>query len=759
MIKLALIFTCIFSLAITSFAKTGDTTHVPVVDKHLWNVGQPSQIDNWVIFPAAGKHYSKVLLRYKLTCPSPSCGQWDYTTKVILNHHTGVIDSVLKDAPSFTVGTSAVDSFAFRHDTTRTYSYNSSKKTTDSSANGVTKIYFYKNPVQPFQATDSVLVWQAGYWNYRYDNTGKKIDSFYVKPDSILHVTTVKAQYHFEVIVPYEIARYITPYGQGFAPNWYFTWTMDVTDYAFLLHDSCEFISTYDGWSQGSLYSLSFDMVEGTPGRETYRVDVLHDGYFPWGNTSDPISNYVKPKNIWVDPNADLITFRTFTTGHGNVGPQAAAEFTDETHSIWVNGVKKYDQHLWRDDCGRNPAYPQTGTYTLSRAGWCPGDKVDPWDFDLTGMGKAGDSINIDYRFADDPGNAGGGYAVHTQAIYSKGPQFDDDAELLSIEAPTNEPTYRRTNPICSQMTPIIKIRNNGKKDLTALTILYHIDDSTAHTYSWTGLLKFYQVAEIALPGIDLGTGTHTFYVALQEPNTGYDLTPNDDSGSVTYTMPKIYSNKIFLSLLTDFLDGPPNGISYDVVDVNDNILYSQSNLSDKTTIRDTFKLATGCYRFRIYDSSDYHQGLYPWLAYQGIPDHNITFGSYTLKDDKKATIWNANTANGLAGFSPIEIVPFMVQAPAAVHSNGNSTIVLNNFSLYPNPAHGKISLDLSNISEYSGELRVSVFSLLGKEIITRTIFSGEAHLDLDMHYYPAGTYIIRLQYGNVKVSKQCVME
>src|SRR5579872_2052992 len=126
--KLALFFALLSSaFTAASFAKTGDTTHVPVVDKHLWNVGSPSQIDNWALFPASGKHYSKVLLRYKLTCPSPSCGQWDYTTKVILRHHTGVIDSVLKDAPNFTVGTSTVDSFAFRRDTTRTYSYNTTK--------------------------------------------------------------------------------------------------------------------------------------------------------------------------------------------------------------------------------------------------------------------------------------------------------------------------------------------------------------------------------------------------------------------------------------------------------------------------------------------------------------------------------------------------------------------------------------------------------------------------------------------------------
>jgi hypothetical protein len=262
-------------------AQTGDTIHIPVVDKYLWAVGQPSSIDNWAKFPAGS--YEKILLRYKLTCPNPSCGQWDYTTKVILRHHTGRIDSVLKDAPNFTVGGNTVDSFAFRHDTTRTYSYNKTKKTTDSAANGTTKIYYYRNPTKPFLATDSILVWQANYWNYIYDNTGKVKDSLYVKADSVFHLTKVKAYFLFEVIVPYEIGRLITPYGQGFPKDWNYTWTMDVTDYAYLLQDSCEFLSTYDGWSQGSLYSFSFDLIIGSPARNTYRIDIINDGYFQTG--------------------------------------------------------------------------------------------------------------------------------------------------------------------------------------------------------------------------------------------------------------------------------------------------------------------------------------------------------------------------------------------------------------------------------------------------------------------------------------------
>ncbi|HYM20426.1 MAG TPA: peptide-N-glycosidase F-related protein [Candidatus Kapabacteria bacterium] len=755
---IVVLWLALFSLAVSDslYAKVGDTTHVTVVDKHLWN-NFPGTVDSWAVFPSSGKQYEKILLRYRLTCPSPSCGQWDYTTKVILQKHTGITDSTLKDAPNFTANGNTVDSFAFRHDTTRSYSYNSTKKRTDSTANAPTKIYFYKNSAAPFKVTDSIFAWQADYWNYIYDNTGKKIDSLYVKADSVFHVTKIKAYFKYERILPYEIGRLITPYGQGFPTNWTFVWTMDVTDYAFLLHDSVELVSTYDGYTQGSLYTLSFDMIEGSPARNTYAANIIYDGYYPYGNTSDPISNYVKPTHIWLDTAADIVTFRTFTTGHGGAGPDVACEFLDHTDTIVVGNAVRYEQHLWRTDCGMNAAYPQTGTWTLSRAGWCPGDKVDPWDFDLTTTGKKGDSVLLSYNFPDYT-HGGGGYAIHSQVLYSKAPQFNTDVALISIEAPTNDGPYRRINPICSQMSPIITVRNNGKNDLTSLTIHYWIDTlKTVAVFQWKGTLKYYETATISLPGIDLDTGSHKFSVSLDNPNgLESDDYPNNNTGYSNYTMPKLYSNNVYLTLKTDDLSaaGLANGIRYEVRDATDNILFSQDNLPDGTIIRDTFKLATGCYRFIIYDESQIPQGLYPWFI------NGAKFGYYNLKDDKKATIWNATTSNDLASFGNREIVPFMVQAPATVSDQNSVLSAPLDFSIYPNPAHELLTIDLSSLGNFSGQMQVSVISMLGKELVTRTIRAEDLpHVQFDLSHYPVGNYFIRVQYGNIKVTKRFILE
>lgn len=749
---LCVLFVALCFLSTAADAKTGDTTHVVVMDKYLWTYNGSQT--RWSKFPDATKSYEKILLRYNLTCPTGGCGEWDYTTGIILRHHTGKIDSTLQDAPNFTVDGNTVDSIRVAKDTTKSYSYNTKTKKTDSTANGPNKIYFYKDPNHPFRATDSIYVWRAQYWNYIFDNTGKTIDSLYVKGDTTYHVTKKKAYYVFEVVVPYEITRYITPYGKGFAKDWTRTWTMDVTDFEYLLHDSIELVTYYDGYSQGSLYTLSFDFIEGTPSRKTYKVEQLYTGYLYYGNANDPINNHLPLKTIFHEQTADLLTLRLIVSGHGS-DPNGACEFIDKTHSIWVNGASRYDQHLWREDCGFNPTYPQTGTFTLSRAGWCPGDLVYPWDYDLTTFSKKGDSVTVQYKMEDYTSTSpSGGYNVNGILFYSTGPSFNIDAAIDDIKQPTADYRFARINPSCSGAPSTVVIKNNGKTRLTDATIKYGIDGDRSHSFHWKGSLNFLEKADVVLPAIDLGTGTHTFSAQIQTPNELIDEYSQNDIAVTTYSTPKIYSNNIYLTLKTDKLGFEQNMIHYELLDVNDNVLYSKSDMPDVTVIRDTFQLASGCYRFVIYDDGSYPIGLNPWFINGGVA------GYFTLKDDKKATIWSATSSNYLAGFGRREIVPFTVAGPASVIDNFRN-ISLSDIAIFPNPAHEKLSIDLSKIdAAVAGEMRVTIFSLLGKEIITHTVRSSDfPRYELDVSRYSVGTYIVRIQCGDQKISKRIVIE
>ncbi len=732
-------------------AKTGDTTHVVVMDKYLWT-GNGYQ-DRRTQFPDSTKSYEKILLRYTLTCPTGGCGEWDYTTGIVLRKHTGRFDSTLQDAPSFTVDGGAPDSIRISHQATVMFSYNSTKKKTDTTVNAPYKIYFYRDPNHAFRPTDSLFAWRASYWNYIYNSTGKKTDSVFVTGDSTLYLTKTKAYYVFEVIIPYEITRYITPYGQGFPKDWTRTWTMDVTDFAFLfhdsvIHDSLELRSYYDGWTPGSLYTLSFDFIEGTPARKTYRADLIYNGYFTYGNPDNPINNHLPATNIFFDPKADLITLRLVVSGHGS-DQNGACEFIDRTHSILVNGAERYQQHLWREDCSSNYTFPQTGTYWLSRAGWCPGDLVFPWDYDLGSFSKKGDSLSVQYAMEDyESPNPGGGYNVHGIVFYSTGPSFNSDAAIEDVIQPNDDPRFNRINPVCPKYPPIITIRNNGKLPLTSLVIHYGVDGHEDHTYQWTGNLKFLEKAEVTLPSMLLDVGTHTFSASCVGGLTG-DEYSNNDRATCTYTMASGYSGKIAIAVKTDkFPDvlGISNNIRYELKNGNGDVIFEKKELDDATQYRDTLNLANGCYSFTIYDDGE-HVGLYPW-AYQVKDNPAPIYGSYSLRDDKNKSIVTRGAGSTGSNFGAFETTTFFVGTPSEVSENADPTSM--SLDVFPNPASQRLQLTITSVP--SVQAVVNIYSMLGQEMLTTSL--SQATVDLDISKLSPGTYILRVQQGDIVRSK-----
>src|SRR5690242_8840863 len=119
-ITYTLLFLSFFSSL--SLAATGDTIRVPVMDKYLWTWNGFQ--DRRVLCPDSTKTFEKILLKYTLTCPSGGCGEWDYTTGIVLRKYTGIIDSTLRDAANFTINGAIQDSVTLSEDTTFTTSFN-----------------------------------------------------------------------------------------------------------------------------------------------------------------------------------------------------------------------------------------------------------------------------------------------------------------------------------------------------------------------------------------------------------------------------------------------------------------------------------------------------------------------------------------------------------------------------------------------------------------------------------------------------------
>jgi len=197
-----------------------------------------------------------------------------------------------------------------------------------------------------------------------------------------------------------ELDRFITPYRVGF------DWESDLTHARPLLTGSVTlrvFIDTWvtEGHSQGDgwLFSADFDFVGGPPPQPEAVAIIPVWGHLSWnaGLEDNPVEAQVQPQTITV-PEATRYTLRSFITGHGWDNTQNCAEFCAQDHYYSVAG-EEFGREVWREDCSDTVTDgTQQGTWQYSRAGWCPGAQVLPWDTNVTDFVNGSTEIDIGYR-------------------------------------------------------------------------------------------------------------------------------------------------------------------------------------------------------------------------------------------------------------------------------------------------------------------------------------------------------------------------
>jgi hypothetical protein len=222
----------------------------------------------------------------------------------------------------------------------------------------------------------------------------------------------------------YEIARFMTPYSKAG------TWWIDVTDYQSLLRGSRQMGIWLDSWvgsdtpPVGYLFTTDFYFYAGTPRYRVVGLSNLWVGTPTYGNLSDPtMSNFFTNKNVSVPHNAAKAKLRFMVTGHGqSPNSESAAEFISRGRTARINTQTFYNV-LWRNDCYLNPCRPQGGTWKYSRAGWAPGDRVWPWDIDISSHIVPGQSSTFGYvadayyNYTPDAGNTARHW-VESQVIF-----------------------------------------------------------------------------------------------------------------------------------------------------------------------------------------------------------------------------------------------------------------------------------------------------------------------------------------------------
>lgn len=608
----------------------------------------------------------------------------------------------------------------------------------DSTMNAPIQIVTYTDSTSnPGVPVDTMIVWPSYYNNYVYDVNGIATDSSFVTPDSTLHLLYYQWYKKFPQVLRYELARYITPYGNGLSLGSGWTWTFDVSDYRTLLADSVHLEA--GNWQE--LLSMEFLMIEGTPPRDVVDIQNLWNGGFDYGNPTDPIDNHLLPLNKTIPVNGVTTRWKSRITGHGMDTPENCAEFCAKTHYFEVNGVQQFSKLVWRDNCDVNPLYPQGGTWVYDRANWCPGAEVWTYDFELTPFTTPGGTINLDHDVQAYSHTGGWDYyQIEDQLVSYSAPNFTLDAALEDILSPSKDQMWARMNPVCT--APVIKIRNTGSTTLTSLTITYGMNGATPSVYTWTGSLPFMESAMVTLGTFNWAMGASDFTVTISSPNGGVDQYAFNNQKVNKYTYPAVMPSPFVIEFRTN---NYPWEDMYTLKDDAGTIIVSRNGatLSANTIYKDTVTLANGCYTLEMRDTGE--DGLAFWA--------NPSQGSGYLRLRKV-------TPSSIIKTYPTDFGGQIYQQfTVGLTSSMDDYFLVDNttLSVYPNPSDGHVFIDINMTTKQDGV--VDIVDVLGKNVYHYEFKSLTAEsVEADLSHLRSGVYFVVLKSGKELITKKLII-
>lgn len=273
----------------------------------------------------------------------------------------------------------------------------------------------------------------------------------------------------------YELARYITPYGIACGG-----WVVDITDFKSVLGGQVEFFTDIQVYTQeGWLVNMTIDLIDNDAQNTYSAISKLWErGYHVYGDPG--INDDLAPIDQSTQSNTETSHVRMTITGHGQGNTNNAAEFYEVTHNLNINGAPFADHHLWNNDCAQNPCSNQAGSWLFSRAGWCPGESVDPFIINTTNEATPGGTISFDYELQDYTNLLNTGYnnSGHTEPYYKIYSYFIENSSIAYTD-------YRnlQTDLLASTLTDntlesvTVSISNSGLEDLSNYTINLYYDN------------------------------------------------------------------------------------------------------------------------------------------------------------------------------------------------------------------------------------------------------------------------------------------
>lgn len=616
-------------------------------------------------------------------------------------------------------------------------SYMDSTLVVDSVMNTPQMVLLYTDSINnPGVAIDTMTVWPAYYNHYVYDANGNPIDSVLVTPTDTLNLAYYDWYTKFPQVLRYELGRYITPYGIGLSLGTGWTWTFDVTDYRTLLADSVHLAA--GNWQE--LLDLKFVMIKGIPPRDVISISNLWNGGFNYGIPTDPIDNYLTSKTIDLPSSALSSKWKSRITGHGMDTPENCAEFCPKYHYFKINGVQQYSQLVWRDNCDRNPLFPQGGTWVYDRSNWCPGAEVWTYDFELTPFVTPGTTNTLDHDVQAYSHTGGWDYyQIEDQLVTYGAPNFTTDAAIVDILSPSADKMWLRYNPICTN--PVVRIKNTGSDTLTSLTFTYGLDGAVPSVFTWTGSLPFDKTLDVTLDNFNWANGATKFTVTISNPNGATDQYSFNNTKTTPYTYAPVFPETFVIELKTNHY-GWEN--SYNLKDASGTIVFSRSALVNDSIYRDTLTLPDGCYEFELIDTGE--DGLNFWAN----PDAGGGLFRFR-KADSPGVVKSYNADFGGQIYQ---------QFTVGLQNSTNEYYIsqVNSMGVYPNPTEGSIYVNIDLKTKQDVFLQIT--NAHGQKILVKELKNVISEtVEMNLKNYGTGMYFVTLQTEEGMISKRVMVK
>jgi len=580
---------------------------------------------------------------------------------------------------------------------------------------------------------DSTVTFPDGSASYRkiymYFTLGK-----YVCPGSPQYCSDWDYTVQTMVMTPggdtLELGRFITPYAKGtrMPANWTGVYKFDVTDYYPLLRNSATVRVHYSGYSGGFTADVKFAFIEGTPPRDVVGITRVWKGGYNYGHGSVAINDALDNVSLTAPANAVSAEAKFTITGHGG-DDQGCAEFCQNTYTLNLNNSQLVQQNFWRNDCGFNHLYPQSGTWVFDRAGWCPGDLIRPYSHVLTGV-TANSNFTLNatfpaYTSTTVNGGSPASYIIENNVVYYAGFNHTLDASLEEILTPTNDETFFRLNPNGSK--PVIRVRNTGSTTISSIQFEYGVTaTSWRPTHTWNGTIAPLEEMEITLPepwGLRLATGNNNqFFVKILEVNGQQDEDQTNNELTSLFDGVPVWNTKLRISLKTN--GSTVNGVSetsWRILDDQGNVVTQRSNAAPNTTYEDTITLGPSLYKLEVSDAGC--DGVSWWL-YPSYPQNPGT-GQIMVRNLSSALPLPLKGYFGGdfgCGFSQW----FRTDWPTSVN---NLSAQVASVEAYPNPAQNTVTVNISGIDKIDGYLQI--IDATGRTVITHKVDHPSQVMDI----------------------------